>query len=210
MAALDLMSPVVTLATAAELRRQEGEQGTPRDSLTGLYNRAYLDAALGQLLALRRRSQPNERPPLSMIMFDIDSFRLLNDRHGRQVGDAVLRAVATLIRQRFRASDIPARVGPDSFFVVLNGASTEDAAEAAAQIRRQVRELEHRQRAWRARGRLDLRWLRRAPRRRAARRALPIGGGRPGHCPLVRSRAPSSRCSEAVTSPRAGAPPGSG
>ncbi len=60
-----------------------------------------------------------------MIMFDIDSFGLLNDRHGRQVGDAVLRAVATLLRQRFRASDIPARVGPDSFFVVLNGAPTE-------------------------------------------------------------------------------------
>jgi diguanylate cyclase (GGDEF)-like protein len=76
-----------------------------------------------------------------MIMFDIDSFRLLNERHGRQVGDAVLRAVATLLRQRFRASDIPARVGPDSFFVVLNGAPPEVAAEAAAQIRRQVREL---------------------------------------------------------------------
>jgi diguanylate cyclase (GGDEF)-like protein len=139
--ALDLVSPVITLAISSELQRQEVEQGSPRDSLTGLYNRAYLDAALDQLLALRRRSQPHERPPLSMIMFDIDSFQLLNERHGRQVGDAVLRAVATLLRQRFRASDIPARVGPDSFFVVLNGAPTEIAAEAAAQIRRQVREL---------------------------------------------------------------------
>ncbi len=140
-AALDFVSPVVTLAIASELQREEAEQGSPRDGLTGLYNRAYLDAALEQLVALRRRSPPNERPPLSMIMFDIDSFQLLNERHGRQVGDAVLRAVATLLRQRFRASDIPARVGPDSFFVVLNGAPTEIAAEAAAQIRRQVREL---------------------------------------------------------------------
>ena len=140
-AALDLVSPVVTLAIASELQRLETEQGSPRDALTGLYNRPYLNAALEQLLALRRRTQPNERSPLSMIMFDIDSFRLLNERHGREVGDAVLRAVATLLRQRFRASDIPARVGPDSFFVVLNGAPTEIAAEAAAQIRRQVREL---------------------------------------------------------------------
>ena len=71
-----LLGPVVTLAIAADMQRQETEQGSPRDSLTGLYNRAYLDAALDQLLALRRRSQPHERPPLSMIMFDIDSFRL--------------------------------------------------------------------------------------------------------------------------------------
>jgi diguanylate cyclase (GGDEF)-like protein len=139
--ALDLISPLITLAVSGQLLRQELEQGSPRDAQTGLYNRPYLDAALEQLLALRKRLAPPDRPPLSMIMLDIDSFRLLNDRHGRQLGDAVLRAVATLLRQRFRASDILARVGPDSFFVVLNGASSEVAAEAAAQIRRQVREL---------------------------------------------------------------------
>ena len=53
----------------------------------------------------------------------------------------MLRAVATVLRQRFRASDVVARVGPDSFLVVLNGATPEAAAEAAAQIRRQVGEL---------------------------------------------------------------------
>jgi diguanylate cyclase len=141
MAALALVSPVAVLAVSGSLQRLELEQGSPRDAQTGLYNRAYLDAALDQLLALRRRMAPPDRPPLSMIMFDIDSFRLLNDRHGRQVGDAVLRAVSTMLRQRFRASDILARVGPDSFFVVLNGANAEIAADAAAQIRRQVREL---------------------------------------------------------------------
>jgi len=76
-----------------------------------------------------------------MIMFDIDSFAVINERQGRQVGDQVLRAVATLLRQRFRASDVIARVGSDSFLVVLNGATGDTASEAAAQIRRQVREL---------------------------------------------------------------------
>ncbi|MEO6349338.1 MAG: GGDEF domain-containing protein [Candidatus Limnocylindrales bacterium] len=141
MAALDMVRPVLTLGVSGSLQRQELEQGSPRDSLTGLYNRAYLDAALEQLLALRRRTAPHERTPLSMILFDIDSFALLNERHSRQVGDTVLRAVATTLRQRFRASDILARAGPDSFYVVLNGADAEVAAEAAAQIRRQVREL---------------------------------------------------------------------
>lgn len=141
MAALDLVSPILTVAVSGQLQRQELEQGSPRDAQTGLYTRPYLDAALDQLLALRRRTPVPDRLPLSMIMFDIDGFKLLNDRHGRQAGDAVLRAVATLLRQRFRSSDILARVGPDSFFVVLNGAPAEVAAEAAAQMRRQVREL---------------------------------------------------------------------
>jgi diguanylate cyclase (GGDEF)-like protein len=140
-AALDLVAPIVTLAVSGSLQRQEMEQGSPRDAQTGLYTRAYLDAALEQLLALRRRSAPTERPPLSMIMFDIDSFPLLSERHGRQVADTALRAVATLLRQRFRASDILARTGPTSFFAVLNGANAEVAAEAAAHVRRQVREL---------------------------------------------------------------------
>jgi diguanylate cyclase (GGDEF)-like protein len=138
---LEGILPVVTLAAAGTLARREGDEGSPRDGLTGVFNHAYLDAALEQLLALRRRTPPEERLPLAMLMFDLDSFRSVNERFGRPVGDNVLRAVATLIRQRFRASDIIARVGPDSFFVVLNGASPDIAADAAAQIRRQVREL---------------------------------------------------------------------
>ena len=138
---LEGILPVVTLAAAGTLARREGDEGTPRDGMTGLFNHAYLDAALDQLLALRRRTPPEGRVPLALLMFDVDSFRSVNERYGRQVGDNVLRAVATLIRQRFRASDIIARVGPDSFFVVLNGAAPDIASEAAAQIRRQVREL---------------------------------------------------------------------
>ena len=77
-----------------------------------------------------------------MLMFDVDAFTQINDRYGRLVGDQVLRSVAAILRQRFRASDIVARVGADSFAVVLNGSTAEAAAEAAAQIRRQVHELQ--------------------------------------------------------------------
>jgi diguanylate cyclase (GGDEF)-like protein len=140
-ATLELIAPVLTLAISGSLNRAEVAQGSPRDAHTGLYNRAYLDATLGQIIALRRRTPPADRSPMSMILFDIDSFRLLNERHGRPVGDAVLRAVATLLRQRFRASDVLARVGPDSFCALLDGATSEVAAEAAAHVRRQVREL---------------------------------------------------------------------
>jgi two-component system cell cycle response regulator len=139
--AIEDVIPLVTLSVTASLARREVEEGSPRDPTTGLYNRAFLEAALEQLLALRRRTPPEERQPLSLIMFDVDDFRLINERHGRQVGDHVLRAVATLLRQRFRASDTVARVGADSFVVVLNGASAEVASDAAAHVRRQVRNL---------------------------------------------------------------------
>jgi diguanylate cyclase (GGDEF)-like protein len=132
---------LMTLALAGSLVHGEDEQETAREQLTGLYNKAYLEAVLEQIIAWRRRTQPDQRPPLAMIMFDIDGFGSINERHGRQVGDAVLRAVAKLLRDRFRASDVVARVGPDSFFVVLNGATQDGAAEAAAEIQRQVREL---------------------------------------------------------------------
>ncbi len=134
-------APIATLAVAAWLSRNGQADGTTHDTTTGLYNRSYLDSALEQLLALRRRSEPAQRPPLSMILFDIDSFASLNQRHGRPAGDQVLRAAATLLRQRFRASDIIARVGPDSFLVVLYGGTADIASQAAAQIRRQAREF---------------------------------------------------------------------
>jgi diguanylate cyclase (GGDEF)-like protein len=135
------MAPLVALAATGTLARREAVSDSPRDPVTGLYNRSYLEAALEQLIALRRREPVEARPPLSMVMFDIDAFATINERHGRHVGDHVLRSVATVLRQRFRASDIVARVGDDSFVVVLNGADSEIAAETAAQIRRQVREL---------------------------------------------------------------------
>ncbi len=135
------LGPLMTLAVAGNLVRSEAEEASSRDKLTGLYNHAYLEAALDQLVALRRRTAVEERLPLSIVMFDVDGFSQINEHNGRQMGDQVLRAVATILRQRFRASDIVARFGPDSFVVVLNGADPEKSAEATAQIRRQVRDL---------------------------------------------------------------------
>ena len=138
---LEAIGSLATLAVAAALVQGDGERGSSRDHLTGLYNRSYLDAALEQLVALRRRMAPETRPPLSAVLFAIDDFPLINEWNGRDDGDQVLRAVATVLRQRFRASDIVARVGEDTFLVVLHGATVDVASIAAAQIGRQVREL---------------------------------------------------------------------
>jgi diguanylate cyclase (GGDEF)-like protein len=75
-------------------------------------------------------------------MVEVDHLELINDRHGRDAGDAALRAVAAVLRQRFRQSDVIARTAANEFVVVLAGATVEIAAEVAAQICRQVEELE--------------------------------------------------------------------
>ncbi len=137
---LESIASLVTLAVTGSVVKREVAEAT-RDYLTGLYNRAYLDTVFEQIIAWRRRTQPDKRPPLALIVFDIDGFAKINDGHGRLVGDAVLRAVGTLLRQRFRASDVVARVGADSFFVMLNEASVDAASEVAEYIKNQAREL---------------------------------------------------------------------
>lgn len=138
---LELISPHVALAVANGLLRGQLREASLKDALTGLYNRSYLDAALDQQLALRRRTPAETRPSLSLILFDIDGFHEINERHGKNVGDQVLRAVAALLQQRFRASDTIARVGCDGFVVVLEGADLKAAVEAAGQIRSQLRSM---------------------------------------------------------------------
>jgi diguanylate cyclase (GGDEF)-like protein len=140
-ALLELAAPQIGMAVAGGTLRAQLREASLIDAVTGLYNRPYLDAALGQLLALRRRTPAEEREPLSLILFDIDGFGRLNEEHGDVVGDRVLRAVAALVRQRFRASDTVARVGGDGLFVVMDGADTNDALAAAGEVRAQVREL---------------------------------------------------------------------
>lgn len=135
-----IATAISLLLDNAELRGELAESAL-RDRLTGLYNRTYLDASLDQLLALRRRMKRENRPPMAVLLFDVDRFRRFNDDHGRETGDRVLRQIAAVIRERFRSSDTVARVGGDGFLVVMNGATREAAVSAATEVRSRVREL---------------------------------------------------------------------
>ena len=70
-----------------------------RDALTGLYNRRHLDAVFEQLLATRLRLPSPERPPLAVILFDLDHFGKLNQDRGHQAGDVVLREFGAMLRE---------------------------------------------------------------------------------------------------------------
>lgn len=102
------------------------------DPLTGLYNRRYLEAALGrELIAAQRHGHP-----VSVIMGDLDHFKDVNDCHGHLAGDAVLRAFGDLMKQHARGSDIYCRYGGEEFLLVLPQMAQGHAVERAEQLRR--------------------------------------------------------------------------
>ena len=108
------------------------------DGLTGIANRRSFERALAQEVARATRSGH----PLSLLMVDIDHFKTLNDAHGHQVGDEVLRDVARLIADSCRQFDTAARYGGEEFAVLLPGCDADSAARTARRIRLAIAELQ--------------------------------------------------------------------
>ena len=120
-------------AASMAVRNERLADRAVRDALTGLHNRAYLNAAVTRLDSRRRRA--DKSTPMAAIMFDLDHFGQFNKLHGHRAGDAVLRHFAELLRQRFRGGDVVARYGGEEFVVLLDNASRDDAVRAADQVR---------------------------------------------------------------------------
>jgi len=112
-----------------DLQEKLREQAN-RDSLTGLFNRRYLDGTLEREMARSRR----EGVPLSMLLIDIDHFKSVNDSHGHQAGDEVLRVFSQLLLEHARAEDIVCRYGGEEFLLVLPKMPLGVARERAAQL----------------------------------------------------------------------------
>lgn len=104
------------------------------DQLTGAYNRAYVIARLGFIL-----DTATELRPVSLIAFDYDDFKLVNDHHGHAAGDHVLRATSAMIASEFvRAGDLFARMGGEEFAIILADTPLAVAADIADRIRRTI------------------------------------------------------------------------
>lgn len=108
------------------------------DELTGLFNRRYLTQALNESIELYRRYQT----PFSLISFDIDHFKRINDAHGHLVGDRVLTKISELMEQRLRVTDIVGRMGGEEFLVLLPNTSEKDAVKIAEDFRQTVNQTE--------------------------------------------------------------------
>lgn len=104
------------------------------DALTGLGNRGSLDRTLEREVATVDR----HGEPLSLILLDIDHFKRINDTHGHQVGDGILRWLAQCIRECIRNSDMAFRYGGEEFVVLLSKTELSGASLLAERIRRRV------------------------------------------------------------------------
>ncbi len=104
------------------------------DPLTGLFNRRYFEETLRRELARSRRMAS----PLSLVVLDVDHFKRVNDGYGHAAGDAVLRAIAQLVRQSIRDCDVACRYGGEELVILMPDCSQPDAARRAEALRADI------------------------------------------------------------------------
>jgi diguanylate cyclase (GGDEF)-like protein/PAS domain S-box-containing protein len=104
------------------------------DPLTGLFNRRYLDEMFGRQLSLATR----HGYPVSVIICDIDHFKLVNDTHGHLIGDEVLRVLAKELKAQGRSTDIVCRYGGEEFLMVFPDMALGIAVARAESLRAKI------------------------------------------------------------------------
>jgi diguanylate cyclase (GGDEF)-like protein len=133
----EAMASQLGLGLANVRRRATLRDQSIHDALTGLFNRRYIEETLERELHRARR---NGRPT-SVLMLDVDGLARHNDAFGGEAGDAILRALARLLRGNLRKEDIACRYGDDVFALALSDASLDNAARRAEQLRTAVAQL---------------------------------------------------------------------
>lgn len=104
------------------------------DALTGLFNRRRFDDTLAEEVKRTLRYDT----PLGLVMIDLDHFKLVNDTHGHQVGDEVIRGVAQTIASTIRATDVAARYGGEELAVILPHTGLDGAVTMAERLRQAI------------------------------------------------------------------------
>jgi diguanylate cyclase (GGDEF)-like protein len=120
-----------------ERSASELEESATLDALTSLWNRRVFSERLSEEMARHLRYGT----PVSLLMMDLDGFKLINDRYGHVAGDEVLSSVAGLLSASLRTTDLPSRYGGDEFAVILPGVVKTDAFAVAEKLRAAVSEL---------------------------------------------------------------------
>lgn len=131
---LERLATIVAMCLENTINHERLKRVGLTDALTNVNNRRFFDQRLGEEIARGLRAQE----PLACLFMDIDFFKKINDIQGHQVGDTVLRAVAAIIRDQLRNSDVLCRYGGEEFAVLLTNTSKTTAGEVAERIRRNI------------------------------------------------------------------------
>ena len=109
-----------------------------RDDLTGTFNRRFIYEEMGRHIQLKRR----HNQPASLILLDLDHFKMVNDSMGHEIGDKVLTEVSTVLKHAARAGDLVARIGGEEFLVLLPMTSLGSAIAGAERLRQEIAAME--------------------------------------------------------------------
>lgn len=108
-----------------------------RDPLTGVNNRRFFDQRIEEEVSRAKR----QKTPLSCLFVDLDHFKRVNDQHGHQAGDQILKQVAGLLNDSLRSTDVLARYGGEEFVILLTDTDADAAADIARRMREQIAAL---------------------------------------------------------------------
>lgn len=133
----ETVSKQIAISLANLKLRETLQHQSFRDSLTGLYNRRYLEATIMRELHQASRNEQS----LSVMMMDIDCFKSFNDTWGHDAGDAVLRAIGNFLQENVRNSDIPCRYGGEELVIIMPNTSIENTKIRADEIRQGIKQL---------------------------------------------------------------------
>ena len=129
-----IRSPALAMTESLSARSETLQQAALTDGLTGMQNRRYFDDALKEYLDEFRRIDK----PVGLMILDLDHFKQVNDTHGHDVGDEVLKAVANCLKDMTRYHDVAARLGGEEFAVVAPNMDGDVLVKFAERIRKAI------------------------------------------------------------------------
>ena len=130
----ELHSQIVNLNEELDIKKRILEQISNTDRLTRLYNRNYIESNYSDIL----NESINSGNQFSILLFDIDRFKLVNDTYGHNVGDIVLETFGSIIKGFERKGDVSARWGGEEFIIICPNTSNDEAFQFAESLRKNI------------------------------------------------------------------------
>lgn len=130
--------PVYADIEQLQLELRQLRREVIRDPLTGLFNRRHFNDLMATEMERSRRSEQ----PTSLVLLDLDHFKLINDQYGHVEGDRVLRQLARTLESTLRRVDIPCRYGGEEFAIILPATPLATARQVAERLRKAVASMQ--------------------------------------------------------------------